>query len=51
MFLNHYDHSIDEKGRITIPAKYRDQLQGGAFLTKDLIKPHHLPLCPLSGIP
>ncbi|HBF41374.1 MAG TPA: division/cell wall cluster transcriptional repressor MraZ [Anaerolineaceae bacterium] len=34
MFLNHYDHSIDEKGRITIPAKYRDQLQGGAFLTK-----------------
>ena len=34
MFLNHSDHSIDEKGRITIPARYRDQLQGGAFLTK-----------------
>ena len=34
MFLNHYDHSIDEKGRITIPARYREQLQGGAFLTK-----------------
>ena len=34
MFLNHYEHSIDEKGRITIPARYRDQLQGGAFLTK-----------------
>jgi MraZ protein len=34
MFLNHTDHSIDEKGRITIPARYRDQLQGGAFLTK-----------------
>lgn len=34
MFLNQYEHSIDDKGRITIPARYRDQLQGGAFLTK-----------------
>jgi MraZ protein len=32
MFLSHHQHSIDEKGRMTIPASYREQLQDGAYL-------------------
>jgi MraZ protein len=34
MFLSHHQHSIDEKGRMTIPANYREQLQDGAFITQ-----------------
>jgi len=34
MFLSHHQHSIDEKGRMTIPANYRDQLQDGAYITQ-----------------
>ena len=26
MFLSQYEHSIDEKGRLTIPSRYRDEL-------------------------
>ncbi len=26
MFLGQYEHSIDEKGRLTIPSRYRDEL-------------------------
>jgi len=33
MFFGQYDHSIDEKGRLTIPARYRDLLEGGAYIT------------------
>jgi MraZ protein len=33
MFLGQYEHNIDEKGRMTIPARYRDLLQDGAFIT------------------
>jgi MraZ protein len=33
MFLSHHQHSIDEKGRMTIPANYREQLQDGAYIT------------------
>lgn len=33
MFLGRYEHSIDSKGRITIPARYRDQLEHGAYIT------------------
>ena len=33
MFLGQYEHAIDDKGRLTIPAKYRDLLFEGAFIT------------------
>ena len=34
MFLGRYEHTIDEKGRLTIPVRYRDLLVGGAFITQ-----------------
>ena len=35
MFLNHYHHSFDEKGRLTIPAKFRI-LPDGAYVIQGL---------------
>ena len=34
MFLGTYEHTLDTKGRITIPVKYRELVSGGAFITK-----------------
>jgi MraZ protein len=34
MFLGYYEHSIDEKGRLTIPVRYRELLLDGAFITQ-----------------
>jgi MraZ protein len=34
MFLGEHEHSLDAKGRVILPAKYRDQLASGAFVTK-----------------
>jgi len=33
MFFGEYDHSLDDKGRLTSPARYRDQLENGAYIT------------------
>ena len=35
MFLGRYHHTVDEKGRLTVPARYRDLLAAeGAYLTQ-----------------
>lgn len=34
MFLGEFQHSLDTKGRVILPARYRDQLAGGAYVTK-----------------
>ena len=34
MFLGQYQHSLDEKGRLTIPAAFRDALGEGAFVSQ-----------------
>ncbi len=36
MFRGEYSHSIDSKGRLIIPAKYREALGDGFVLTKGL---------------
>lgn len=34
MFLGEFSHSLDNKGRLTIPAKFRDQLAPGLVVTR-----------------
>ena len=34
MFLGEFQHSLDTKGRVILPARYRDQLAEGAYVTK-----------------
>jgi MraZ protein len=34
MFLGQYRHTIDEKSRLTVPARFRELLSGGAFITQ-----------------
>jgi MraZ protein len=34
MFLGQYEHTLDEKGRLTIPARFRELLSDGAYITR-----------------
>ncbi|MCL6640969.1 MAG: hypothetical protein K6T92_06305 [Candidatus Rokubacteria bacterium] len=36
MFLGEHQHSLDTKGRVILPARFRDQLEGGAVIAKAL---------------
>ena len=38
MFLGQYQHSLDEKGRLMIPARFRELLAGGAYITQGFDK-------------
>ncbi len=36
MFIGEYNHSLDTKGRLAIPAKFRSMLKKGAVVTRGL---------------
>ena len=36
MFLGEFDHSVDVKGRVAVPAKFRPQLETGLVITRGL---------------
>ena len=38
MFLGRYDHTIDNKGRMAVPAKFRNELADGMYVTRWLDK-------------
>lgn len=34
MFTGEYRHTVDEKGRLAVPARFRTQLEAGAFVSR-----------------
>lgn len=36
MFIGEYQHNLDSKGRLAIPAKFRAKLSGGGVITRGL---------------
>ncbi len=38
MFLGEYEHTLDNKGRLTIPSRFRNEMAGGVVITRGLDK-------------
>jgi MraZ protein len=38
MFLGQFQHNLDDKGRLMIPARFRETLEGGATITQGFDK-------------
>jgi MraZ protein len=36
MFLGEYEHTLDDKNRLTLPAKFRDAFAGGGVVTRGM---------------
>ena len=36
MFYGEYEHTVDEKKRLTLPARFRDELAGGVVLSRGI---------------
>ncbi len=34
MFLGEFEHTIDDKGRVAVPARFREDINGGLVLTR-----------------
>ena len=49
MFFGTYTPKLDDKGRLTLPAKFRDALAGGLMVTKS--QDHSLAVYPRAGAP
>jgi MraZ protein len=38
MFIGHFQHNLDDKGRLMIPARFRESLEGEAYITQGFDK-------------
>ena len=36
MFIGEFQHNLDTKGRVAVPAKFRRKISGGAIITRGL---------------